>query len=39
MVLGGAIWYRSRVLTPGALYQRLPQTNAFVVYIDFDALR
>jgi hypothetical protein len=39
VVLGGAVWYRSRALTPAALYQRLPQTNAFVVYIDFDALR
>jgi hypothetical protein len=39
MVVGGVIWYRSRALAPAALYQRLPQTNAFVVYIDFDALR
>jgi len=32
-------WYRARPAGPAAMLQRLPQSDAVVVYIDFEALR
>jgi hypothetical protein len=37
--VGGLFWYRSRALTPAALYKRLPARDALVFYVDFEALR
>ncbi len=37
--VGGLAWYRSRALTPAALYKRLPARDAVVFYFDFEALR
>ena len=37
--VGGVFWYRSRDLTPAALWKRLPAGDALVLYIDFEALR
>jgi hypothetical protein len=39
LTLGGAIWYRSRALSPAAMFQRLPTDDAVVLYIDFKSLR
>jgi hypothetical protein len=39
LMLWGAVWYRSRVLSPAALLKRLPTDNAVVVFIDFNELR
>jgi hypothetical protein len=39
LTLGGAIWYRSRALSPAAMFQRLPTDDAVVLYIDFKNLR
>jgi hypothetical protein len=38
-VAGGYYGYRSRSLSNIALLKRLPQTDAMVLYVDFDALR
>jgi hypothetical protein len=38
-VIGGVFWYRSRALSPAALWKRLPSGDAVVLYIDFEALR
>ena len=35
----GVVWYRSRSLTPIAMFKRLPTDGAIVVYVDFAALR
>ena len=37
--IGGVFWYRSRALSPKALWKRLPGGDALVFYVDFDALR
>jgi hypothetical protein len=37
--IGGVFWYRSRALSPAALWKRLPASDALVFYIDFEALR
>ena len=37
--LSGVIWYRSRALSPQAMWKRLPGDDALVFYVDFDALR
>jgi hypothetical protein len=39
LAVGAAYWLRSRALSPEALLRRLPQRDALIVYIDFDALR
>jgi hypothetical protein len=39
LALGGAIWYRSRTLSPAAMLKRLPTDDAVVLYIDFSRLR
>jgi hypothetical protein len=39
LALGGAIWYRSRTLSPTAMLKRLPTDDAVVLYIDFSRLR
>ena len=39
LTLGGAIWYRSRALSPAAMFKRLPTDDAVVLYIDFKSLR
>jgi hypothetical protein len=35
----GVAWYRSAALTPVSLLQRIPRTDAVIVYLDFAALR
>jgi hypothetical protein len=37
--IGGVFWYRSRALSPAAMWKRLPAGDAVVFYIDFEALR
>jgi hypothetical protein len=37
--IGGMVWYHSTTLTPTALLRRIPTSNAFVMWIDFGALR
>ena len=39
VMLWGAIWFRSRVITPVAMLKRLPTDDAVVVYIDLTQLR
>ena len=39
LMLLGAVWYRSRALSPATLLKRLPVDNAIVVFIDFGELR
>jgi hypothetical protein len=39
LTVGGAIWYRSRALSPAAMLRRLPTDDAVVLYIDFKRLR
>lgn len=35
----GGLWYRARPEKPGALLERIPTSDALVVYLDFAALR
>jgi hypothetical protein len=37
--LGGAIWYRSRAISPAAMMKRLPTDDAVVLFVDFAKLR
>jgi hypothetical protein len=39
VMLWGAVWFRSRAITPVAMLKRLPTDNAVVVFIDFSQLR
>jgi hypothetical protein len=39
VLVGGAVWYRSRALTPAACLRRMPQENTLVLWIDFAELR
>ena len=39
LMVWGAVWYRSRSLTPAAMWKRLPADDAVVVYIDLGQLR
>jgi len=39
LTLWGAVWYRSRSLSPAAMLKRLPADDAVVLYIDFGRLR
>jgi hypothetical protein len=39
LTLWGAIWYRSRALSPAAMLKRLPTDDAVVLFVDFSRLR
>ncbi|HXK02465.1 MAG TPA: hypothetical protein VMS37_08685 [Verrucomicrobiae bacterium] len=39
LMLWGAVWYRSRTMTPAAMLKRLPTDDAVVLFIDFSQLR
>lgn len=39
LTLWGVVWYRSRFLSPAAMFKRLPTDDAVVLYVDFSRLR
>jgi len=39
LALWGAVWYRSRAMSPAAMLKRLPTDDAVVVFVDFSQLR